>query len=272
MQRLEGKVAIVTGGGSGIGRATCHRLAAEGARVVVVDRDADRGNTVAEEIAAEGREAIAVEADVSSEEDIKGVVQTTVGRFGGIDILHNNAAATDPGTIGIDVGLAEQTVDLWDRTMAVNLRGPMLGCLHAIPVMMERGGGAIVNTASTAGLIGDLQYTAYAASKAGLISLTRMVATQYGRFNIRCNAIAPGVVMTPALMGTLSDDARARRVRHNLVPYIALPEQVAPVVAFLVSDEAAYITGEVIRVDGGALSHAPPYASRLEALGLIPKL
>lgn len=148
----------------------------------------------------------------------------------------------------------------------------MLGCFHTIPIMLERGGGAIVNTASTAGLTGDLQYTAYAASKAGLISLTRMVATQYGRFNIRCNAIAPGVVMTPSLTGTLSEEARARRARHNLVPFIAEPEQVAPLVAFLVSDEAAYITGEVIRIDGGALSHSPPYATRLEALGLVPKL
>jgi NAD(P)-dependent dehydrogenase (short-subunit alcohol dehydrogenase family) len=267
MNRLIGKVAIVTGGGSGIGRATSLRLSSEGAQVVVVDRDGDNGKDTATAITDNGGQAVAVSADVAVEADVKRAVETAVSVFGGLDILHNNAAATDRETVGRDRGLAEMTVDLWDRTMAVNLRGPMLGCYYAVPKMMERGGGAIVNTASTTGLTGDLQFTAYAASKAGVISLTRMVATQYGRFNIRCNAIAPGVVLTPAVDRALSDKDRALRISHNLVPFLATPEQIAPLVAFLVSEESAYITGEVIRIDGGSHGHAAQYASILAARG-----
>jgi NAD(P)-dependent dehydrogenase (short-subunit alcohol dehydrogenase family) len=240
-------------------------MAAEGARVVVVDRDAARAEAVAASITADGGEAIAVAADVAREDDVRAMVATAVERFGGLDILVNNAAATDPGTIGIDTTLTEMTLDLWNRTLAVNLTGPMLGCRHAVPVMVEQGGGAIVNVASIAALIGDLQYTAYSASKAGVLALTRNVATQYGRFGVRCNAVAPGVVMTEASRRTMTDADRAARVRHNLTPIIAEAEQIAPLVAFLASDEAAYITGEVVRIDGGSLSHAPAYAYRLEA-------
>src|SRR5262249_12508525 len=150
-----------TGGASGIGEGCCRRMAAEGARVVVADRCGARAEVVAAAIAADGGEAIAVRTDVSQEDDVRAMVAMILERFGGLDILVNNAAATDPGTIGIDTTLTEISLDLWNRTLAVNLTGPMLGCRYAVPVMVEQGGGAIVNVASIAAFTGDLQYIAY---------------------------------------------------------------------------------------------------------------
>jgi NAD(P)-dependent dehydrogenase (short-subunit alcohol dehydrogenase family) len=264
MARLDGRVAVVTGAASGIGAATVRRLGADGAAVVAADRNGEGAEAIAAEARAAGGRAIACEVDVAVEDDIARMIAGTVAEFGRLDILHNNAAATDPGTIGIDRGILDLTTDLWERTMAVNARGPMLACRMAIPVMLAGSGGAIVNMLSTHALTGDDRYTAYAASKGALIALTRSVATQFGKQGIRCNAVAPGATLTPSLIRTLSPEALRRRVRHSLTPTLGQPENVADVVAFLVSDEAAFITGEVIRVDGGTLSHSPSYADHME--------
>jgi NAD(P)-dependent dehydrogenase (short-subunit alcohol dehydrogenase family) len=268
MGRFDGKVAVITGAGSGMGRATALRISAEGGAVVVADIDGDSASAVVAEIKDRNGEAISQQVDVSSEDQMRQLFEAVRSAFGGLDILHNNAAFTGPKGVGSDKGLLDTTVELWDRTMEINLRGPMLGCLFAVPSMIERGGGSIINMSSTAALRGGLRNTAYAASKAGLIALTKQVAAQYGKQGVRCNAIAPGLVLTPAVRRTYSESGLADRVRENLVDFIADPEQLAAVVAFLASDEAAYMTGQVITADGGAYSHKPGYDSDPEVAAL----
>jgi NAD(P)-dependent dehydrogenase (short-subunit alcohol dehydrogenase family) len=231
-----------------------------GASALIADRDAAGALRVADEIEAAGGRAVAQTTEVSSEESIREMVARAIERFGGIDILHNNAAASDPALMGRDLELADMEVEVWDMTFAVNLRGPMLGCKHAIPHMLERGGGAIVNTSSASGLTGDLSRAAYGASKAGLDSLTRYVATQYGKRGIRCNSIAPGVIETPALAANLPAEQLAVFERSHLTPRLGRPEDIAAAVVFLVSDDAAFITGQTISVDGGLLAHHPTFA------------
>jgi NAD(P)-dependent dehydrogenase (short-subunit alcohol dehydrogenase family) len=266
MGRLEGRVAIVTGGGSGIGRATALALAREGAAVLVADVSGERADQVAREVAAAGGRAHAHAADVADEAAVAGMVAAAVARLGGLDILHNNAAATDWSVLGGDGEIASLDLAIWERSLAVNLRGPFLGCKHAIPEMLKRGRGAIVNTSSASGLTGDLVRTAYGVSKAGVDGLTRYVATQYGKRGIRCNAIAPGVIETPALRQNVPAEQVALFERHHLTPRLGTPEDIAAAVVFLVSDDAAFITGQVISVDGGLLSHHPTVAE-VRALG-----
>jgi len=259
--KLAGRVAIVTGAASGIGRATAFALAREGANVVVADLNAEGAKRVAGEIEAAGGSAIGQATDVSSEPSIVAMVAAAVERFGGLDILHNNAAASDPATIGADGELADLDLAVWERTLAVNLRGPMLGCKYAIPRMLARGGGAIVNTSSASGLTGDLARVAYGVSKAGVDSLTRYVATQYGKRGIRCNSIAPGVIATPALEANIPPEMIAIYEQSHLTPRLGSPEDIANAVVFLVSDAAGFITGQTLSVDGGLLAHHPTYAA-----------
>src|SRR6266704_2081282 len=191
MGRLEGKVAIVTGAGSGIGEATARLMAREGASVVV----ADINGTEAERVAGELGSAVAAEVDVSDERSVMGMVETAVESFGGLDVLHNNAS--DASTNALDMDIVSLDMAIFDRLVAVNLKGQFMGCKHAIPRMLERGGGAIVNTASVDGFVGRGVRAAYGASKAGVVLLTKSVASQYGSRGIRCNAVAPGLVRTP---------------------------------------------------------------------------
>jgi len=253
------RVAIVTGAASGIGRATARALAAEGLAVLVADLDAEGAERVVADIAAAGGTAAAQRADVEQEESVRAMVDAAVSRFGGLDVLHNNAAASAPEIMGRDLDLAEMDVDVWDRTLAINLRGPMLGCKYAIPRMLERGGGVIINTSSASGLVGDLSRAAYGASKAGLDSLTRYVATQYGKRGIRCNAIAPGVIHTPALAQNVPAEQLAVFERSHLTPRLGQPEDIAAAVVFLASDGGAFITGQTLSVDGGLLAHHPTF-------------
>lgn len=260
MGRLEGKVGIVTGAASGIGRATAQALAREGARVVVADLHGDGAAQVAEEIASDGGHAIAQPVDVSNEAEIAEMVKAAVDTFGGLDILHNNAAAIGRAGAGQDTDITSQDVDVWDRTMAVNLRGVMLGCKHAVPAMLERGGGSIVNTSSGSAESGDLVLTGYAASKAGVNTLTQYVATQYGKQGIRCNAIEPGLILTHGVEKFGGAAYVAMLEEHHLTPRVGRPEDIANAVVFLASDESSFITGHILKVDGGISSHAPPVA------------
>jgi NAD(P)-dependent dehydrogenase (short-subunit alcohol dehydrogenase family) len=267
LDTLSGRVAVITGAASGIGRATAQLFAERGALVVVADIVEKQAEATVDLIRRGGGTAAPFTVDVSDEEEVAAMVGHTVTLFGSIDILHNNAAALDPGTLGQDRDVVTMAVDLWDRTMAVTLRGAMLGCKYALPHMLERGAGVILNTTSTAGLTGDLSRPAYGSAKAGVVSFTRYVATLYGRRGIRCNAIAPGLILSPPALAALTPE-QLDTARHNrLVPRHGRPEDVAALAAFLASDEAGFITGQVINVDGGALAHSPGYSDQLRLSG-----
>jgi NAD(P)-dependent dehydrogenase (short-subunit alcohol dehydrogenase family) len=253
-RRLVGKIAIITGAASGIGQATARRVAAEGARTVVADLDAAGAKQVAGEIGAAGGEATAVQVDLGEVDSVRAMVRAAVTAYGGLDILHNNAAATRlAATADLPVSAADP--DVWDDTMRVNLRGAMVAIQAAVPHMMARGGGSVINTSSGSGLTGDLRNPAYGASKAALISLTRYVATEFGKQGIRCNAISPGFIVIGSKPGR--EAVHATMLRHALTPRLGRPEDIAALVVFLASDESAFITGQNICVDGGMLAHQP---------------
>ncbi len=261
MARFSGKVAIVTGGGSGIGRATALRLGSEGASVTVADISAEAAERVAVEVRDAGGTARAQVVDVGVADAVAAMVDDTVAAFGRLDVLHNNAAALDQNRLDQDV----VTMDLatWDRVMTVNLNGPMLGCRFAIPAMLEGGGGAIVNTASAAAFYGSRSLLAYGTSKAGVVALTQYVATAYGDRGIRCNAVAPGVVVAREAQDALGGPAGERLRRYtvsHLIGRLGYPEEIAEAVAYLASDAAAFVTGTVLRIDGGFTAHDPGYA------------
>jgi NAD(P)-dependent dehydrogenase (short-subunit alcohol dehydrogenase family) len=262
MGRLDGKIAVITGAASGIGRATACRVAAEGARTVVADLDHSGAERVAGEIADRGGQATAVQVDLGNNDSVREMVRAAVTAHGGLDILHNNAAATRlAATRDLPVSAADP--DVWDETMRVNLRGALVAIQAAVPHMIARGGGSVINTASGAGLTGDLRPPAYGASKAALVSLTRYAATEFGRHGIRCNAISPGFIVIPGKLGR--DAVQATMLRHHLTPRLGRPEDIAALVVFLASDESAFITGQNICVDGGLLAHQPFLADFLSA-------
>ncbi len=254
MARLAGKVAIVAGAAFGIGRATATIMAREGARVIVGDYDAEAAAATAESIRDGGGEAHWIHFDATSEDSVRELIAKARERYGRVDIMHNNVGGTEPGK---DVNVVELDLGAWDRVLRLTLYSAMYGCRHVIPVMLQTGGGAIVNTASMSGVIGDAGLTAYGAAKAGVISLTRYVATQYGRRNIRCNAVAPGLITTERANEVVAPPVQKIFEEHNLVPRNGRPEDIGHVVAFLASDEAAFITGQTITVDGGASVHGP---------------
>jgi NAD(P)-dependent dehydrogenase (short-subunit alcohol dehydrogenase family) len=262
MGRLEGKVAIVTGGGGGIGSAVVRRFVSEGARVAVADVFEQSAKAVADPL---GEAAIAIQFDASDPVSVQAMVERAVSHFGRLDILHNNAAMTDPVKSLRDTDAVTIPIEIWDEIIDINLRGYLLGCKYAIPHMIKGGGGSIINTASNSGSAGDLARIAYGASKGGIITLTKYIATQHGRQNIRCNSVAPGVVLTEALDKT-APGLKEIIKRHVLTPEFGTPDDIAALVAFLASDESRYITAENISISGGGLSHQPHYADLLELM------
>ena len=255
MGKLEGKVAVVTGAAMGIGRSTAVLMAKEGAKVVVADVDEEKGEETSRTIERAGGEALFARADVSSSEDVEAAINTAVDVFGGIDVLHNNAA------VALGANVVDTTDELWERVLDVNLGGVYRGCRYAIPHMIRRGGGSIVNSASVQALRGFAGWAAYAASKGGIVSLTQQVALEYAKHNIRVNCIAPGTIMTP-LNEKVFEEAEDPDAlletwnRMHPVGRFGQPEEVAEAVLFLASDASSFVTGHCLAVDGGLLVKA----------------
>src|SRR5580704_7268304 len=255
MDRLNGKAAIVTGGGGGIGGATARALAREGASVLVVDVNEEAAAAVAGGIRDAGGVAENFRADLSQEQDVEAVIAEVVKRFGRLDVLHNNAALTDSDFLSADTAVTELSVEVWERTLAVNLRSQMLMCKHAVPIMVEGGGGSIINMSSGASLKGDRTRTAYGVSKAGVNALTMYVATSHGKKGIRANTILPGLIITDAVRAHLKESMLASLGKAVLTRSVGQPEDIADVVVFLASDDSRYITGQMLAVDGGMSAH-----------------
>ncbi len=247
--KLEGKVALVTGGGSGIGRASALALAGEGARVVVADVNAGGGQATVEAVRAIGGDAAFVEADVTSNSDVESIIQATVDTYGQLNCAFNNAGIE--GAVGVPIAEAQEHD--WDRVIGINLTGVWLCLKHELAYMRQHGGGSIVNTASVAGLVGGTFGAAYHASKHGVVGLTKAAALEYGPSSIRVNAVCPGVIRTEMAQRLLADDdARETRIAalHPL-GRLGTPQEVAELVVWLCSDSASFVTGAAISVDGG---------------------
>jgi NAD(P)-dependent dehydrogenase (short-subunit alcohol dehydrogenase family) len=249
MGRLEGKVALITGGASGMGMVASRLFAAEGASVVLTDVADEAGERVASEIDGAGGRAAYVHADVSSESDARAMVEAAVGRFGGLHVLYNNAGVMLP-----DDGSVHSTdAAIWDTTLAINVKGVAFGCKHGIPAMLDSGGGSIINVASFVAWLGAAtSQTAYTASKGAVLEMTREIAVEYARKGIRCNALCPGPIETPLLMQLLSDEARRRRrFVHIPMGRLGQAQELAKAALFLASDDSSYMTGASLIVDGG---------------------
>lgn len=263
MSDFVGKVAVVTGGAAGIGAATVRKLVAQGCSVVIADIDEASAEALVAELAAAGGTAVFKRTDILVEADIAAMIDFAAERFGGLDILHNNAGI--PRTIAPDSMIEEMTVESWRRTLDGHLTSAMLGCKYAIPHLRARGGGAIVNTSSSSAISATVDLTAYSAAKAGVHALTREVAVGYGRDDIRCNAVVPGAVLTARGRATLPPDLLKLFLDETALTRLAEPEDIAEVVVFLASHRSYMITGQAILVDGGMLSKLPYWAPKLRA-------
>lgn len=243
-----GKVALVTGGASGIGRASALRLARAGARVVIADVDLPGGEETARLVSAAGGDAVLVRADVGVAMDVEAMVAVALQRYGRLDLAINNA-----GVLGSGATMIEFTEEDWDEVMGVNLKGAWLCMKHEIPAMMQAGGGAIVNVSSIAGLVGSQHSPAYAASKHGVVGLTKTAALQYAPHNIRINCICPSAVLSPMLetLVTRNPPVGAKLKATHPIGRFAGPEEIAEAAVWLCSDAASFVTGAALPVDGG---------------------
>ena len=249
MARLQGKVAVITGAGSGIGRVAASLFAAEGAQVVVADVMGDHAEAAVADIEGAGGTATAVTVDVSDEAQVGAMIDRAVSAYGGVHVLFNNAGIFPAD----DGGILDTPPDTWEKVMEVNLKGVWLGCRAAVPAMLDSGGGSIINVASFVALVGAATaQMAYTASKGGVLAMTRELAVEYARKGIRANSICPGPIETPLLAELLSDPARRqRRLVHIPMGRFGRPEEIARAALFLASDDASFVTGSALVVDGG---------------------
>ena len=254
MRGLQGKRIIIAGGATGIGAATAERLGSEGAAVLIGDINLDAAQATAKRVADAGGTALAVEFDLADERSARDLAATAVDQFGGIDGLYNVGADASADVLGRDHDLLTMDPAVWRRTLEVNLIGYALTARAVLPLMLEQGGGTIVNTSSAAAHVGDQMRAAYQTSKAGINALTRHIASRWGTQGIRCNCVSPGVVLTEsALKMALNDEALAFAKQLMPSPRFGKPSDLAGVVAFLLSDDAEWINGQVWSINGGAL-------------------
>ncbi|MFF2846323.1 SDR family NAD(P)-dependent oxidoreductase [Streptomyces sp. NPDC058001] len=251
MEGVKGKVVLVAGAATGLGAASAHRLARAGARVVVGDLDLPGAERTAAAVRDTGGQAVAAEFDISDDASVRELVGYAVRTYGGVDAVHVNAG--DMGAVRHDTDVVDIDLAVWDRTLAVNLRGHMLVTRHTVPELLARGGGAIVYTSSIASFTGEPQRPAYAATKAGINALARHVASRWGREGIRANAVAPGLILTPAIQEGAPPEMLRNMLARTRSPRHGQEGDVAGMVAFLLSDEGAWINGQVINVDGGTV-------------------
>jgi NAD(P)-dependent dehydrogenase (short-subunit alcohol dehydrogenase family) len=252
--KLQDRVAIVTGAAGGIGAASARKLADDGAVVILADI------APLETLAATIPNAVAMTVDLTTETSVAALVTAVHDRFGRIDILHNNAAILSDAQRASDLDVVSLDTAAWDMAMAVNVRGAMLMSKYVIPHMIAGGGGSIIHSASGFGVQGEATLTAYGTSKAALIQLNRMIATQYGKANVRSNCMVIGFVLTPNAIESTPDMVKDILLSHHLTPELGQPEDIANLVSFLASDESKFITGAAIPIDGGVTAHQPSYA------------
>jgi NAD(P)-dependent dehydrogenase (short-subunit alcohol dehydrogenase family) len=247
--RLDGKVALITGAGNGMGRCAAELFAAEGARIVVADFDENLGNATVEAITGAGGEAAFVAVDVADNEQVAAMVQFARSQYGGLHVLYNNAGIFPAD----DGGVTETPESTWERVMDVNLKGVWLGCKHGVPALVASGGGSIINVASFVAIVGAATaQIAYTASKGGVLSMTREIAVEHARNGIRANSLCPGPIATPMLEELMSDPARRqRRMVHIPMGRLGQAEELAKAALFLASDDSSYMTGASLVIDGG---------------------
>ena len=239
-------------------------LAAQGASVVVADINADGAERVAAEIRQAGGTALALKVDLGDEASIAAMVAAAADALGAIHILHNNAANTGAAQMTRDAALTDMEPEVWDAAFDINARGTMLVTKHVVPRMIAAGGGSIINTGSGVSLLGDVLNPAYSASKAAVNALTRNTAAQFGRANIRCNAVLPGLVLSPVARAQMTAEQLNMIQRHVLLPRESAPDDIAGVVVWLASDLSGFVTGQIISADGGICHHQPHYADMMD--------
>lgn len=255
--RVANKVALITGGASGIGLSAATLLAKEGAKVMIGDFNIEGAKQAAAQITASGGEAQAVFLDAGDETSIKAAVEATVEAFGKLTVLFNNVGLTN---LQKDVDVVNMDLAEWDRLMNVNLKSVLLGARFAIPYMQQAGGGSIINTASMAGFAGDNVRSAYGSSKAAVVNLTRYIAAQYGKDNIRCNGVAPGLILTPAAKNNMPQEMLEIFGKYNALPYHGEADDIGYAVVYLASDESKFMTGQTLQIEGGHYMKNPTIA------------
>jgi NAD(P)-dependent dehydrogenase (short-subunit alcohol dehydrogenase family) len=263
-QDLTGRVALVTGGGSGIGAATARLLAANGAVVAVTDLDGASASGVAAEINSAGGRAAGYVLDVASEDAWRDVVARVGAELGAVTVLHGNAAPTGNSIMSRDLDVLTGDVEIWDLLASIVLRGNMLGCKYTIPSMIAAGGGSIVLTTSIKGRTGSSMRAAYSTTKGGLEQLVRMVATEYGRYGVRCNGVAPGIIITPGLREVVGEEYANQMLAAQLIGRFGDAEDIAAAVLYLASDASSFVTGHTLVVDGGMTAFAPVMSPAVE--------
>ena len=249
MRGLKGKVAAIVGAATGIGKATAIRLGEEGVSLVLGDINVAGVKAVAAQVNESGGKAVATRCDIADDAAVKALVDLAVRTYGGLDLMHANAA--DLSIVLSDTTAVDVPLEVFDRTIAVNLRGHLLCTRHAIPEFQKRGGGAIVYTSSAAAYAGEPERVSYAVSKSGINALMRHVASRWGKEGIRSNAIAPGLVMTDAALENMPEEAQAQMLQIGRSTRLGRPSDIASTVAMLMSDDGEWINGQVISVDGG---------------------